>query len=264
MKKEFYKRYDKFKKNNLPTPFWDEERQTLEYVCLGNKNTIYDFENAKNKIDVYYNIVDALSNVAQTGFYYPFTAKHFVFAKENEPSKDKAVVGHTHAHNFEDVVSHLYDAPETFRITKDEEEFYSKQELNYLKKVQKYLLFIGVKDLETPNVSNDRFKNGLHAKYADASIWTWDSNVVEEVLNNKLNYIVINWYEEYEFKSNRALIRDSNYDFKLFIETTHSEIKVYKDIKEKFFAKNIKDDDKVIIEYFKILNIFDNVLNNNE
>lgn len=264
MKKEFYKRYDKFKKNNLPTPFWDEKRQTLEYVCLGNKNTIYDFENAKNKIDVYYNIVDALSNVAQTGFYYPFTAKHFVFAKENEPSKDKAVVGHTHAHNFEDVVSHLYDAPETFRITKDEEEFYSKQELNYLKKVQKYLLFIGVKDLETPNVSNDRFKNGLHAKYADASIWTWDSNVVEEVLNNKLNYIVINWDEEYEFKSNRALIRDSNYDFKLFIETTHSEIKVYKDIKEKFFAKNIKDDDKVIIEYFKILNIFDNVLNNNE
>ena len=68
MKKEFYKRYDKFKKNNLPTPFWDEKRQTLEYVCLGNKNTIYDFENAKNKIDVYYNIVDALSNVAQTGF----------------------------------------------------------------------------------------------------------------------------------------------------------------------------------------------------
>ena len=30
--KEFIKRYDQFKKNNLPTPFWDEERQTLEYV----------------------------------------------------------------------------------------------------------------------------------------------------------------------------------------------------------------------------------------
>lgn len=29
---EFNKRYDKFNKNNLLTPFWDEERQTLEYV----------------------------------------------------------------------------------------------------------------------------------------------------------------------------------------------------------------------------------------
>lgn len=31
------KRYDKFKKNNLPTPFWDDERLTLEYVNIGNK-----------------------------------------------------------------------------------------------------------------------------------------------------------------------------------------------------------------------------------
>lgn len=29
---EFMKRYDKFKNNNLPTPFWYNERKTLEYV----------------------------------------------------------------------------------------------------------------------------------------------------------------------------------------------------------------------------------------
>ena len=33
---EFVKRYNKFKKNNLPTPFWDSERQTLEYVYFDN------------------------------------------------------------------------------------------------------------------------------------------------------------------------------------------------------------------------------------
>ena len=34
MKIDFNSRYDKFKENNLPTPFWDEERQTLEYVSI--------------------------------------------------------------------------------------------------------------------------------------------------------------------------------------------------------------------------------------
>ena len=33
---EFEKRYEKFKKNNLPTPFFDDERQTFEYVYYSN------------------------------------------------------------------------------------------------------------------------------------------------------------------------------------------------------------------------------------
>ena len=31
--------YSRFKKNNLPTPFWDDERQTLEYVHFTPKPT---------------------------------------------------------------------------------------------------------------------------------------------------------------------------------------------------------------------------------
>ncbi len=30
--KTFCERYAKFRKNNLPTPFWDRERQVLEFV----------------------------------------------------------------------------------------------------------------------------------------------------------------------------------------------------------------------------------------
>ncbi len=29
---KFIKRYDKFKDNNLPTPFWDEERQVPKFI----------------------------------------------------------------------------------------------------------------------------------------------------------------------------------------------------------------------------------------
>ena len=31
---EFEKRYEKFQKNNLPTPFFDDERQTFEYDSI--------------------------------------------------------------------------------------------------------------------------------------------------------------------------------------------------------------------------------------
>lgn len=44
--KEFLKRYDKFKKNNLPTPFCDDERQIFEYVSFDLE---LDYYNNKRK-----------------------------------------------------------------------------------------------------------------------------------------------------------------------------------------------------------------------
>ena len=69
---EFMKRYDKFKKNNLPTPFWDDERKTLEYVNIGNRKTIYDFDNAKNKMEVYNYLTEALENIANVEINYNY------------------------------------------------------------------------------------------------------------------------------------------------------------------------------------------------
>ena len=63
--KEFEKRYDKFKNSNLPTPFWDDERQTLEYVYY------YD-----NKPVINNCLFEALADIALTGFYYSFTCGH--------------------------------------------------------------------------------------------------------------------------------------------------------------------------------------------
>ena len=60
---DFYDRYDKFSKNNLPTPYWDEERHTLEYVY---------FEDGEPQI--FANITDALENITMAGFYYSYTS----------------------------------------------------------------------------------------------------------------------------------------------------------------------------------------------
>lgn len=260
--KEFIKRYDQFKKNNLPTPFWDEERQTLEYVYFYNGKSIYNSKKAKGELEVYPNLMEALSDIAFTGFYYPFTGKHMVTWRENGKLVQKAVVEHDHAHSFEEVVKALYTSPESFYIASDEEQYYSKQELIYLRRVQKYLLLIGMKDLEVGEVSNSRFQNKIHAKYENVFIYRFSDDALKDILNGKRNFRVINWYPQYvgdktfKPKEYQALITDQEDNFKMFVEFTHEEVKHYRDIKNLYKNNDLKDDDLVILCHFKILESF--------
>ena len=162
----FSKRYDKFKKNNLPTPFWDEERQVLEYVHF-NKEYLNGDDSQNLNLEINKDLVKALGDIARTGLYYSFISKKIVYMKENGKLINKVEVGHCHAHSFEEVVRMLYDFPESFLISKEDEEFYSKQELDYLKKTQNYLLLIGLKDLETLKVPVSRYRNKKHSKYRE-------------------------------------------------------------------------------------------------
>ena len=251
---EFMKRYDKFKKNNLPTPFWDDERQTLEYVNIGNSKTLYNFDNINNKIKIYTNLTDALENIADIGFYYSFTAKYQTITKDGV----KFFVGHTHTHSFENVVGALYQSPESFYISSDEEEFYSKQELKYLKKLQKYLLFIGLKDIENNKIPVSRYRNKLHEKYKNAYITSINDEILNNILNCKINFMIYklnDFYKERTFKKGeyQRLITDNDFNFKLFIEYTHDEVKLFKDIKDLYPMNNFNDSDKVIVEYFNII-----------
>lgn len=257
---EFVKRYDKFKKNNLPTPFWDDERQVFEYVYFYNGKSIFNTSKAKDELEVSSSITKTLGDIAYTGFYYPFTDKHWTWqAGEENP---KAVTGHNHAHSFEEVVKSLYDSPESFSIAKDEEEFYSKQELDYLRRVQKYLLFIGMKDVETRKIPIGRYRNKVHSKYENALIYKYDDFNLEKMLNGERDFRVIKWYPEYDEPRTyspgeyQALISDEEESFKMFVEFTHEEIKTFKDIKETCQKNDLEDDDKVILVHFKILETF--------
>ena len=149
--KKFSKRYDKFKNNNLPTPFWDEERQTFEYVYFDTTE-----DNEKTTLEINHDLIKALGDIAQAGLYYSFSTGNI---------GNKNSSKHNHAHSFEEVVKALYDFPESFHIKKDEEEFYSNQELDYLRQVQKYLLHIGLKDLESEERSFNRYQNKKCSKF---------------------------------------------------------------------------------------------------
>ena len=98
-------------------------------------------------MEIYNNLTEALENIADTSFYYSYTTKYQKLTNEGI----KFVVGKTHAHSFENVVRDIYQSPESFRISHDEKIF-SKQELRYLKKLQKYLLFIGLKDINSNKI----------------------------------------------------------------------------------------------------------------
>ena len=255
----FLKRYDKYKNNNLPTPFWDDDRFTLEYVYRDD-NIIGD---SKNKIRINYSLTEALGEIAVSGFYYPFQSKILETSFEGEKRIEKEIVGHSHAHSFEEVVRDLYRYPESFNILEEDKEFYSKQELEYLRRVKKYLLFIGIKDLDKIKPPISRFRNKKHDKYKSVPFYNYSNKLINDIINEKRDYVVSKYHEEYSdisnFKEYKALILDEEDNIKLFIEYTNREVKKYKDVKNVCKIENLKDNDKVMVTYFNVLEKFDDV-----
>lgn len=243
--------YKKFEKNNLPTPFWDKERDTLEYVFYDDGRPI-----------VSSNLCYSLEHITCAGFYYSYSCRHLTSRLEDNKWVYEVVDGHLHAHAFEEVVRDLYEYPEHFRISKEEEEFYSKQELQYLKNVQKYLLFIGVKDNLSPHKSMKRYRNPLQNKYKNIFVKHLSNEKMEDILNKKIDFLVYHYNEEFskdeDYKpgEHRSLLADDNGDIKLLVEYTKARIKEYKDIKNLYTIKEAKDNEKVVVETIRIIEDF--------
>ena len=256
----FLERYDKFEKNNLPTPFWDEERQTLEYVYFNNSDGLklkgIDYD---NKLHINYNLTDALGDLSSTGFYYAYNSKLFQSKKINdEEIENTTIIGHTHAHSFEEVVHALYSFPESFSISRDDEQFYSMQELEYLRRVKKYLLFIGLKDSTSYKQKVGRYRNNKQKKYEGAFIYKYSNKEINSFIKGK-NYLIyeyLDFYKEnkvYNKGEYQALIVDEDDNFRIFIEFTHENIQNYYSVRKVYRNDKLKDNDKVLVRYFKIL-----------
>lgn len=267
--KEFLKQYDKFRSNNLPTSYWNEQRQTLEYVYW-DANESYYRSIVKHKKEVFPSnlcvertLTEALGNIAFTGFYYSFQSKYFSIERNNEELEEKIKFGHKHAHSFEEVVHSLYDFPESFQIPKEDEEFYSKQELAYLRRVQKYLLFIGLKDLEKRKPSVLRYRNKNQQKYSNVMIHSFSNDSIEAFLHKERNFFITEYYsgcKEYESYSSgerRILITDLEDNFKLFIECISREVKSFADLQYFYPNSDLTLEDKVLVTTFQILETYD-------
>ena len=256
---EFYKRFEKFKDHSLPTPVWDEERKVLEYVYYDNSVLEAEETAIDTGVRVDKDLVSSLGDIAYTSLFYTFTSKYFIKEKEND--EFKAVSGKSHAHSFQEVVRNLYDFPQSFRITKEDVEHYSKQELVYLRRVQKYLLFLGLKDIESYQISEERYKNVLQHKYNKAFIYEYNKSTIEDFITYKRNFIVNEYNERYHSEGEKqvdyyALMTDELSNFKLYVHFNLRKIVDYKSIKDVYQSNDLKEDDKVVITYFDILDIF--------
>lgn len=259
LRKRLLAKYSKYRNNNLPTPYWDDDCKMMYYVSFNN-NPNLDYRDG-NELILKSNLIDSLSRITHKGFNYPYISMNWYTDDKGEA---KEIVKSVTADSFEKVVYDLYDYPESFNIPEEYEKYYSKQELDYLKYTKKYLLFIGLKDKKN-NTDNSRYKNNKQLKYANAKISCFSKQTIRRMLTGKIDFIAKEWvpgYDKRKLKPDvyQELIIDDDYDFKMLVEFTHDEIKYYKDIKKKFefdhIFDHLKDSDRVILDYFRIVEIF--------
>lgn len=100
--------YNKYKNVIIPKKIYSKYYKNYYYVSNG-----YAFDN----------IIYALEEVYDYSFYYQYGSK--VSGLEN----------HFHSHSFDEVINSLFYVFDEFKILKSQEEFYSKQELDLLKKL---------------------------------------------------------------------------------------------------------------------------------
>jgi hypothetical protein len=237
----FNKRYDKFKKNNLPTPFWDQERQVLEYVYYENDH-----------LSVCNSLADSFLD--RFSLFYPFNC---VVVTIDGVRK----IGYCHEHTFEAVVRDLYYHPVSFRISKKDEVYYTKRELSYLKVLKNYLLFIGLRDIEDNNKVS-RYRNKLEKKYRKALILQVDNREINNIIKGKKTFFAVkkNKYNkvirQYKKGELQYLVIDSKYNFRLLIEYVEKKKQKYKEIKKQVKISNTKDDEDVMVNYFKVIEIY--------
>ena len=228
--KTYLKKYEKLRDNNLPTPCSDSDNQDPSYVYFSNtnnKNLI--FRNTKEMV-LDNSLVSAFSKITNKIVNYAYTCKKWI--KNN--NKVEPVVGYKSSSSFEEVVKSLYDYPESFSIPSSYEKDYSQQQLDYLIALQKYLLFIGLKDKEYGNNSLKRYNNQIHQKYVKAGIWHLNKKDIKKIINGEVNYIVTGYvpgipeYKRYKVHERQELITDEEYNIRALIEYTHSITKDYK------------------------------------
>lgn len=258
---DFYKRYERFKSHSLPTPVWDEERKILEYVYYDNSVLEAEGESVDTGVRVDTNIVESLGDIIYMNLFYTFTSKYFT--KDSESSEYKTEIGKSHAHSFQEVVRNLYDFPESFRITKEDVSCYSRQQLEYLRRLQKYLTFLGLKDIESYKINQERYQNVLQHRYNKAFIYEYSLESIQDFKSHKRNFIVNEYNERYHSEGEKevdyyALITDEKSNFHLYVHFNLRKIVDYKSIKEVYTdpTNTLKDEDRVVITYFDILDTF--------
>lgn len=132
------KRYHKLSKCNLPFGFYNKRKDKFEWV-----NYVKYHDNTTGYNNNTY-LMDALSDICKVDLTYHYNIKN----KSTDQNYQ------SHSHDFDSVLKELYLYPESFSIPNEYKNNYSTQELNLINEMQKYLLFIELKDFQNSKEYN--------------------------------------------------------------------------------------------------------------
>lgn len=238
----------KYKNCSLPYGVWGKE------IKLYYSNF---YLNNKKVLDCNTSLVEALNYNMCTEFYYSFNIKNNHHDCHDGHCENCSCSNeHEHAHAFNEVVEMLYLYPESFYLTEKDYECYSKQELAFLNRTKKYLLYVGRKD--TDNITKELCENELADELLKCNIRFLDKNTIKNILNGKQKEIieVIDPENPYLTDENKDLLMDNEYNIYGVINTK---------VKEKVSLKEFK---KMDIDYkvhgFTSMDEFVNDIKNSE
>lgn len=144
---------------------------------------------------LYNNLIYAFENLTMDCFYFSFDT-HIISYESCNKFIDRGIA-HSHSHDFENVVNELYHNPESFRIKNDEVNYYSDQEIKYLKKLKSYLLALGLKDINVDENQVKRVNNSFIKKRTKYKLSYFTEQEKIDILKNKIAY---NYYFYYKRK----------------------------------------------------------------
>lgn len=162
----------------------------------------------------YENLYDSFIDIIYYNFYYSYDIN----------------CKHTHSHSFEEVIKDLYYYPETFYIHKDEEDYFSKQELKYINRLKKILNIIDLKDIKSFDKESliKRARNKKLKKILEYDMLKLEfSNLIKD---KKIDTFILKYYD-WDFEINKYLLIDADDNYLCLIKVNKDKIKL-KDLNE--------------------------------
>ena len=208
---KYYINNDKLKYVDCTLPIIDCDKIFINeaYQNYDNKKIEYNFTHYNSLYEVFANIINYY-------LYYSYDINN----------------KHAHNHSFESVIKDLYYHPKTFYIHKEDEQFFSMQELSFLNRLKNLLNAIGLEDVQKydedefiKRARNKKLKELLECKYLKMDI----SNLI---LNGKVKTFLCRYFDYLDIKKNmKYLLLDEDDNYLCLIKTRIKKMKL-KDLEE--------------------------------
>lgn len=204
--KKNLKKYEN-KYNGTSLPVFCEYNDDFNYLLTSE--VIYQNNTKCEELLPYDNFINVAEELTVNSLYYPYNT---MISTVDTNGNQKSHLNHSHAHDFEQVVLDVYHNPNYFSINQEDYEYYSKQQLDFLFRLQNFLKLVKKPDNINSNNENTNAFNELAKEYRKYKMKTLkDDKLVENLLNGKRPYFIYPKTDHYRSSINdKYLICDKN------------------------------------------------------